>query len=82
MWGYAQHTTGPEEQVSTQYKVISEWLCFTAAHKARKIEGYLNTLSAEGWEFLALDSVTWLGCDLGFYLVLKRAVPQSSSAQT
>jgi hypothetical protein len=68
--------------MATQYKVISEWLCFTTAGKARKIERHLNTLSAEGWEFVALDAVTWLGCDLGFYLVLKRVGPQSSAAQT
>ena len=68
--------------MATQYKVISEWLCFTAAHKARKIEGHLNTLSAEGWEFVALDSMTLLECDLGFYLVLKRVSPQRSSVPT
>jgi hypothetical protein len=55
-----------------EYKVISDWLCLTAGHKARKIERYLNNLSAEGWEFVALDPLTLFGCDIGFYLVLKR----------
>jgi len=83
MWGSAQRSQkGQEQEMATQYKVISEWLCLTAAHKARKIEKHLNTLSADGWEFVALDAVTCLGFDLGFYLVLKRAAPQSSSAQT
>ena len=60
----------------TEYRVISEWLCLSVGHKARKIEGYLNNLSAEGWEFVALDAVTVLGCDIGFYLVLKRTSPE------
>jgi hypothetical protein len=59
--------------METQYKVISDWFCFTAGHKALKIERHLNALSAEGWEFVALDPLTFLGCDLGFYLVLKRS---------
>ena len=58
--------------MATEYRVISDWLCLTAGHKARKIESHLNNLSAEGWEFVALDSVTVLGFDLGFYLILKR----------
>jgi hypothetical protein len=62
----------------TQYKVISDCLCVTAAHKARKIERHLNTLSAEGWEFVALDPLTVMGCDLGFYLVLKRPSPNGT----
>lgn len=63
----------------TEYKVVSDWLCLTAAHKAKKIERHLNDLSAEGWEFLALDPVMVLGFDLGFYLVLKRLSPGSTS---
>jgi len=63
----------------TEYRVISDWLCLTAGHKAKKIEGHLNNLSAEGWEFVALDSATVLGCDLGFYLVLKRPSPSKTS---
>jgi len=58
--------------MEAEYKVISDWLCLTAAQKARKIEKHLNNLSAEGWEFVALDSVTVLGFDIGFYLVLRR----------
>lgn len=65
--------------MATQYRVISEWLCLTAAHKAKKIEKHLNLLSAEGWDFVALDPVTVLGCDLGFYLVLKRTSPGGTS---
>ena len=57
----------------SRYRVISDWRCLTAEHKAKKIESHLNNLSAEGWEFVALDSITVLGFDLGFYLVLKRA---------
>lgn len=67
--------------MATQYKVICDWLCLTAGHKARKIERHLNNLSAEGWEFVALDSVTVLGFDVGFYLVLKRPSPTSTSTQ-
>jgi len=62
----------------TEYKVISDWLCLTSAHKARKIERILNSLSADGWEFAALDPVLVLGFDVGFYLVLKRPAPESS----
>jgi hypothetical protein len=65
--------------MSSEYRVISDWLCLTAGHKARKIESLLNNLSAEGWEFVALDSVTVLGFDLGFYLVLKRPARKGAS---
>jgi hypothetical protein len=58
--------------MQAEYKVISDWLCLTVAQKARKIENHLNNLSAEGWEFVALDPMTVLGCDIGFYLVLRR----------
>lgn len=60
----------------TQYRVISDWLCYSARHKAKKIEDHLNNLSVEGWEFVALDSVMLLGVDIGFYLVLKRQSSQ------
>jgi hypothetical protein len=63
----------------TQYKVISDWLCLSAAQKARKIERHLNVLSAEGWEFVALDSAMVFGFDIGFYLVLKRTSSNSQS---
>ena len=66
--------------MATQYKVISDWLCLTAGHKATKIERHLNNLSAQGWELAALDSVMVLGFDVGFYLVLKR--PSSEDAPT
>jgi hypothetical protein len=58
--------------MEAEYKVISDWLCLSAKHKARKIENHLNQLSAEGWEFVALDPVTVLGFDIGFYLILRR----------
>ena len=64
--------------MSTQYKVISDCFCLTSGSKARKIENRLNSLTAQGWEFVALDPVIVLGCDVGFYLVLKR-VPASSA---
>lgn len=64
--------------METEYKVISDWLCLTAGHKARKIENHLNNLFAEGWEFVELDSVTVLGFDVGFYLILRR-LSQSST---
>ena len=64
--------------MSTQYKVIGDCFCFTSGHKARKIESHLNGLTAQGWEFVALDPVMVFGCDVGFYLVLKR-VPTSSA---
>ena len=62
--------------METEYKVICNWLCLTAGDKAKKIEKNLNTLSAEGWEFAAIDSVMFLGIDIGFYLVVKRLVPK------
>lgn len=65
--------------VGTEYKVITDWFCMSAGSKARKIENHLNSMSAEGWEYAALESVTVLGFDVGFYLVLKR--PPQSSAQ-
>jgi len=56
--------------MATEYKVITDWLCLTAGHKGRKIERYFNDFCAKGWEFVALESVTVLGFDIGFYLVL------------
>ena len=67
--------------MATQYKVISDCLCLTSGHKARKIESQLNSHSADGWEFVALDPATLFGCDVGFYLVLKRTDPESTSTQ-
>ncbi|HMG75343.1 MAG TPA: hypothetical protein VK582_17735 [Pyrinomonadaceae bacterium] len=67
--------------MATQYKVISDCLCFTSGQKARRIEAHLNNLSAEGWEFVALDPATAWGFDVGFYLVLKRAAPKSISTE-
>jgi len=52
-----------------------------AGHKARKIEKHLNEHSATGWAFVALDAVTVLGFDIGFYLVLGRTLPRDASAQ-
>jgi len=64
--------------MGAEYKVISKWWCVTARQKARKIENHLNAMSAEGWEFAGLESVTVLGIDIGFYLVLRR-LSQSST---
>ncbi|MCY7322980.1 MAG: hypothetical protein LH660_14555 [Phormidesmis sp. CAN_BIN36] len=66
--------------MATQYKVISDWLCMTTGQKTRKIERHLNHLSAEGWEFAALDAVMFFGCDVGFYLVVKRSLPRNTSS--
>jgi hypothetical protein len=57
-----------------EYKVAGSWLCFTSSHKARKIERQLNDLAQQGWRFVALDSATVLGCDIGYYLVVGREV--------
>ncbi|MDX6558645.1 MAG: hypothetical protein QOF72_1694, partial [Blastocatellia bacterium] len=38
--------------------------------------------SAEGWEFVALDPAMMWGFDIGFYLVLKRSDPNSTSTAT
>lgn len=59
--------------MDNQFKVINESFCFTARQKAAKIEHYLNSLSAEGWAFVALEPVMFLGFDTGFYLVMKRS---------
>ena len=58
--------------MSIQYKVISDCFCLTSGQKERKIENHLNSLTAQGWEFVALDPVMVMGCDIGFYPVLKR----------
>jgi hypothetical protein len=59
--------------MTTKYKVISDWFCLTAKHKAKKIESHLNRLSPAGWKFVALDPVIFLGFDIGYYLVLSRS---------
>jgi hypothetical protein len=55
-----------------EYKVLSDSLCLSSAQKARKIETRLNDMAKEGWRFVALDAVTILGFDVGYYLVLGR----------
>lgn len=67
--------------MSTEYKVISDCLCFTSGQKARRIESHLNSLTAQGWEFVALDPVMVMGCDVGFYLVLKRVAASSAPTE-
>jgi hypothetical protein len=57
-----------------QYRVASSWVCYSAGHKARKIETYLNDMAKDGWRFVALDAVTVLGFDIGYYLVVGREV--------
>ena len=68
--------------MTIQYKVISEWLCLTTRQKARQIESHLNHLSAEEWEFVALNAVIAFGFDVGFYLILKRSLPENPSIQS
>ncbi len=58
--------------MTTQYNVISDWLCLATRQKAKKIEHHLNRLSAEGWEFVALDAVMFFGNGVEFYLILKK----------
>ena len=55
-----------------EYKVASSWFCYSASDKARKIETCLNDMARDGWRFVALDAVTVLGFDIGFYLVVGR----------
>jgi hypothetical protein len=55
-----------------EYKVLRDSLCLSSAQKARKIETRLNDMAKEGWRFVALDAVTVLGFDVGYYLVLAR----------
>jgi hypothetical protein len=55
-----------------EYRVASSWFCYSAGHKARKIETYLNDMAKHGWRFVALDAVTVLGIDIGYYLVVGR----------
>jgi hypothetical protein len=57
-----------------EYKVASRWLCYSAGHKARTIETYLNDMAKDGWRFVALDAVTVLGFDIGYYLVVGREI--------
>ena len=68
--------------MSTQYKVISDCFCLTSWSKARKIEHHLNSLTAQGWEFVALDPVMVMGCDVGFYLVLKRVAASGAPTES
>ncbi len=55
-----------------EYKVVKKWLCLSAGDKARKIEAQLNEFATQGWRFVALDAVTVLGFDIGYYLVVGR----------
>lgn len=68
--------------MATQYKVISDRLVLTTRQKARKIESHLNHLSTEGWEYVVLDTVMVFGFDVGFYLILKKALPDNPSIQS
>ena len=55
-----------------EYKAASSWFCYSASHKARTIETYLNDMAKDGWRFVALDAVTVFGFDIGFNLVVGR----------
>jgi hypothetical protein len=63
---------GEEDNMATEFKVVCDAFCMTTRGKARKIETHLTTLTAEGWDFVALDPCTVFGTDVGFYLVMKR----------
>jgi hypothetical protein len=63
---------GYDWRADMEYKVASSWFCYSASHKARKIEAYLNEMARDGWRFVTLDAVTVLGFDIGFYLVVGR----------
>ena len=63
-----------------EYKTIADSFCLTPGHKARKIERCLNREAAYGWEMAALNSVLLLGCDVGFYLVLRRPATRGSAS--
>jgi len=68
--------------MGTEFRVVCEVFCLSSRSKARKIEKHLTELSAEGWEFVALDPLTVLGTDVGFYLVLKRTKGPDSAEAT
>jgi hypothetical protein len=55
-----------------EYRITSRWLCWSVGHKARMIEAAPNQMAKDGWRFVSLDAVTFLGCDVGYYLVLGR----------
>ena len=55
-----------------EYRVCSSWFCYSASHKAGKIQTYLNDMAKDGWRFVALDAVTVLGFDIGYYVVVGR----------
>jgi len=61
-----------------EYKVASNWLCFSSSHKARQIETQLNDLAKQGWRFVALDAATVLGFDIGYYLVVGREIQRQA----
>ena len=58
--------------MTTEYKVLCDAFCWTSQSKTRKIEQYLNEWSDDGWELATLTPVSFLGIDVGFYLVVKR----------
>ena len=58
--------------MTTEYRVVTDWLCLTSRSKARKIEARLNEMAPEGWQFVGLDAVTVLEFDVGYYLVVGR----------
>ena len=62
-----------------EYKVVHNWLCWTAGDKARKMERCLNQLTAEGWEYVSQESVFFWGTDVGFYIIFKRLSANNKS---
>lgn len=63
-----------------EYKVVCNWICWTAGDKARKMERCINQLTSEGWEYISEESVFFWGTDIGYYLFFKR--PSSTSKST
>ncbi len=59
--------------MTSEYRVVTDWLCLTSRGKARRIETRLNEMAQEGWQFVSLDAVTFLGFDVGYYLVVGRS---------
>jgi hypothetical protein len=55
-----------------EYQVLSNALYLSSASKARRVEAQLNEMAKQGWRFVSLESITVLGFDVGYYLVVAR----------
>jgi hypothetical protein len=63
-----------------EYRVVSHSWCLTNKSIARKIESILNESSQQGWKLAWLSSVTVLGTNIGFNLVLERELGPEGGA--